>query len=89
VRKVEEGLGLPETLCRSTEEAFRIRRKTKKLFLKVTPYTAFGKAMKTKKLQPRFVGPYQILRRIGPVAYQLALPPHLSNLLDAFHVSQL
>jgi hypothetical protein len=59
------------------------------VFLKDTPYTAVGKAMKKKKLQPRFIGSYQILRRIGPVAYQLALPPHLSNLQDVFHVSQL
>jgi hypothetical protein len=55
------------------------------VFLKVTPYTAVGKAM----LQPRFIGPYQIIRIIGPVAYQLALPSHLSKLHDVFHVSQL
>jgi hypothetical protein len=59
------------------------------VFLKVTPYTAVGRAMKTKKLQPRFIDPYQILRKVGPVAYQLAFPPHLSNLYDVFHVSQL
>jgi hypothetical protein len=57
------------------------------VFLKVTPYTVVGRAMKTKKLQPRFIGPYQILRKVGTVAYQLALPPHLSNLHDVFHVS--
>ena len=59
------------------------------VFLKVTPYTAVGRAMKTKMLQTRFIGPYQILRRIGPVPYQLALPPLFSNLHDVFHVSQL
>ncbi|XP_072062115.1 uncharacterized protein [Arachis hypogaea] len=48
-----------------------------------------GRAIKTKKLNPRFIGPFEILRRFGPVAYQVALPPHLSNLHDVFHVSQL
>nr|KYP41456.1 hypothetical protein KK1_037183 [Cajanus cajan] len=39
------------------------------------------------KLTPRFIGPYQILRKIGPVAYQISLPPFLSNLHNVFHVS--
>jgi hypothetical protein len=59
------------------------------VFLKVTPYTSVGRAMYTKKLQPRFIGPYQILRRVWSVAYQIALPPHLSNLHDVFHMLQL
>ena len=37
----------------------------------------------------RYIGPYQILEKIGPVAYRLALPPNLSELYDVFHVSQL
>ncbi|KAL0545979.1 hypothetical protein IC582_015883 [Cucumis melo] len=39
------------------------------------------------KLSPRFVGPLEILERIGPVAYRLALPPSLSVVHDVFHVS--
>ncbi|XP_004514822.1 uncharacterized protein [Cicer arietinum] len=35
------------------------------------------------------MGPFQILKRVGSIAYQLALPPQLSNLHDVFHVSQL
>uniref|UniRef100_A0A3Q7XK15 Uncharacterized protein LOC113784782 n=2 Tax=Cicer arietinum TaxID=3827 RepID=A0A3Q7XK15_CICAR len=42
-----------------------------------------------QKLTPRFIGPYQILKRDGNVAYQIALPPSLSNLHSFFHVSQL
>ncbi|KAA0035721.1 ty3-gypsy retrotransposon protein [Cucumis melo var. makuwa] len=41
------------------------------------------------KLSPRFVGPFEILERIGPVAYRLALPPSLSVVHDVFHVSML
>ena len=41
------------------------------------------------KLSPRFIDPYEILERIGPVAYRLALPPGLAKLHDVFHVSML
>ncbi|MCI46227.1 hypothetical protein A2U01_0067467, partial [Trifolium medium] len=47
------------------------------------------RALKSKKLTSRFIGPYQILKRIEKVAYRIALPPSLSNLHDVFHVSQL
>ncbi|XP_052114188.1 uncharacterized protein LOC127745479 [Arachis duranensis] len=59
------------------------------VFLKVTRTTGVGRAIKTKKLNPRYIGPFEILKRIGPVAYRIALPPYLSNLHDVFHVSQL
>ncbi|XP_052171558.1 uncharacterized protein LOC127787540 [Diospyros lotus] len=41
------------------------------------------------KLSPRFVGPFEILERVGPLAYQLALPPQLAHVHDVFHVSML
>ena len=59
------------------------------VFLRITPTTGVGRAIHQKKLSPRFVGPYQILRRVGPVAYEIALPPPLTNLHPVFHVSQL
>ncbi|XP_058721732.1 uncharacterized protein LOC131593297 [Vicia villosa] len=59
------------------------------VFLRVTPVTGVGSALKSKKLTPRFIGPYQILDRVGKVAYRVALPPNLSNLHDVFLVSQL
>lgn len=57
------------------------------VFLKVTPVTGVGRALKSKKLTSKFMGPYQIYERIGVAAYRVALPPHLENLHDVFHVS--
>ncbi|XP_028056174.1 uncharacterized protein LOC114260290 [Camellia sinensis] len=44
---------------------------------------------KKGKLSPRFVGPFEILERIGEVAYWLALPPPLFGVHDVFHISML
>ena len=41
------------------------------------------------KLNPRFIGPFQIIERIGATAYRLALPPQLDKVHDVFHVSML
>jgi hypothetical protein len=41
------------------------------------------------KLAPRFIRPFKILEKRGEVAYQLELPPQLSDVHDVFHVSQL
>ncbi|GJT18239.1 putative reverse transcriptase domain-containing protein [Tanacetum coccineum] len=44
---------------------------------------------KKGKLAPRFVGPFEIIERIGPVAYRLDLPEELNGVHDTFHVSNL
>jgi hypothetical protein len=41
------------------------------------------------KLAPRYVGPFKTVDRKGEDAYQLELPPHLSDVHDVYHVSQL
>ena len=57
------------------------------IFLKITLTSGINRAIKVKKLSPRFIGPFQILKRMGPVAYRVALSPHLSNHHNVFHVS--
>jgi hypothetical protein len=39
------------------------------------------------KLTPRFIGPFKIIEKRGELAYQLELPPQLSDVYDVFHVS--
>jgi len=45
------------------------------VFLRITLTTGLGRAIRSRKLSPKFIRPYQILRRIRPVAYEIALPP--------------
>ncbi|KAL4018186.1 hypothetical protein IC575_021776 [Cucumis melo] len=59
------------------------------VFLKVAPVKGVLRFEKKEKLSPRFVGPFEILERIGLVTYLLALPPSLSEVHDVFHVSML
>ena len=59
------------------------------MFLRVRPRKSPIRYGKGSKLAPRFVGPFEILERIGPVAYKLALPPSLSRIHNVFHVSVL
>ena len=42
-----------------------------------------------RKLSPRFIGPFEILERVGKFAYWLALPPSMSGVREVFHVSML
>uniref|UniRef100_A0A1S3YME1 Integrase catalytic domain-containing protein n=1 Tax=Nicotiana tabacum TaxID=4097 RepID=A0A1S3YME1_TOBAC len=60
-----------------------------KVFLRVSPMKGVMRFWKRGKLSPRFIGPYEILDRVGAVAYCLALPPELSFIHPTFHVSML
>ncbi|GJS57001.1 hypothetical protein Tco_0651785 [Tanacetum coccineum] len=56
---------------------------------KVSPWKGVIRFGKRGKLAPRYVRPFEILERIGPVAYRLRLPEELSSVHDTFHVSNL
>ena len=59
------------------------------IFLKVMPKRGVVKFGKHGKLSARFIGPFEILERIGTVTYRLALPPSMSGVHEVFHVSML
>ena len=59
------------------------------VFLKVLPKRGVVRFGKRGKLSPRFIRPFEILERVGTVAYRLALPPSMSGVHEAFHVSML
>ena len=60
-----------------------------KVFLKVSSWRKILRFGKKGKLSLRFIGPYEILERVGPMAYRLALPPELTKLHNVFHVLML
>ncbi|KAK1408206.1 hypothetical protein QVD17_39841 [Tagetes erecta] len=60
-----------------------------KVLLKVSPWKGVVRFGKRGKLNPRYVGPFEITKRIGPVAYELNLPDSLKNVHNVFHVSNL
>nr|GFC10592.1 hypothetical protein [Tanacetum cinerariifolium] len=60
-----------------------------KVMLKVFPWKGVIRFGKRGKLNPRYVGPFKVLERIGDVAYKLDLPKELSRVHNTFHVSNL
>ncbi|GJU43658.1 hypothetical protein Tco_1200924 [Tanacetum coccineum] len=60
-----------------------------KVMLKVSPWKGVIRFGKRGKLSPRFVGPFKVIERIGPVAYKLELPDKLRGIHNTFHVSNL
>ncbi|GJY11971.1 hypothetical protein Tco_0381280 [Tanacetum coccineum] len=57
--------------------------------LKVSPQNGVIRFGKREKLNPWYIGPFKILKRVGLVAYTLELPKELSNVHSTFHVSNL
>ncbi|CAN6458615.1 unnamed protein product [Victoria cruziana] len=59
------------------------------VFLKISPTKGIFRFGKRGKLSPRFIRPFEVIETIGLAAYRLALPPHLSQVHNVFHVFML
>ncbi|GJY30089.1 hypothetical protein Tco_0413584 [Tanacetum coccineum] len=80
--KVEEGQLIgPELVQETTEKISQIKDR-----IKAARVVRFGKK---GKLAPRFVGPFEIIEKVGLMAYRLDLPEELNGVHDTFHVSKL
>ncbi|GJX81407.1 putative reverse transcriptase domain-containing protein [Tanacetum coccineum] len=76
----------PEIIHETTEKIVQIQQRLQAARDRQRSVIRFGKR---GKLNLRYIGPFKILERIGPVAYKLELPEELSNVHSTFHVSDL
>ena len=59
------------------------------VFLKLSPWKGVVRFGKRGKLNPRYIGRFEIVERIGPVVYRLDLPEEFSRVHNVFHISML
>ncbi|WVZ75539.1 hypothetical protein U9M48_023582 [Paspalum notatum var. saurae] len=86
----------PDMVTQARQKSYSDRRRRPLVFekgdhvyLRVSPMKGVHRFGVKGKLAPRYVGPFKVTERCGPVAYRLELPPHLAAVHDVFHVSQL
>ncbi|GJW78913.1 reverse transcriptase domain-containing protein [Tanacetum coccineum] len=75
--------------CRSPVIWTEVGEIRDRVLLKVSPWKGVVRFGKKGKLAPRYVGPFEIVECVGPVAYRLKLPQELNCVHDTFHVSNL
>nr|GFA18025.1 reverse transcriptase domain-containing protein [Tanacetum cinerariifolium] len=87
--------GQSERTIQTLEDMLRACRKPMdfqvgdKVILKVSPWKRVVRFGKRGKLNPRYIGPFQVLSKVGDVAYRLELPQQLSQVHNTFHMSNL
>ncbi|GJY70304.1 putative reverse transcriptase domain-containing protein [Tanacetum coccineum] len=84
----------PELIQETTEKIIQIKQRMQarigdKVMLKVSPWKGVVRFGKRGKLNPRYVGPFKVLEKVGEVSYKLELPEELSRAHNIFHVSNL
>ena len=82
------GLEPVEELCRQRRQPLEFEVGDH-VFLKVMPKKEVVRFSKQGKLSSRYIGPFEVLKRVGIVSYGLALPTNLSSVHAVFHVSML
>ena len=75
-------------LCRHKKKGCSISGWQKSV-LKVSPWKKVMRLGKNDKLSSRFICPYEVIEKVGPVAYRLALTPELEKIHNVFHVAML
>jgi hypothetical protein len=90
VEKVRENL----RIAQSRQKSYADKRRRElafafgdRVYLKVSPLRGNKRFLVKGKLTPRYVGPYPITKRIGSLAYQLALPEAMAGVHPVFHMS--
>ncbi|GKB41319.1 putative reverse transcriptase domain-containing protein [Tanacetum coccineum] len=82
--------GIPVSIISDrTVDSHQISRVGDRVMLKVSPWKGVVRFGKRGKLNPRYVGSFKVLEKVGSVAYKLELPQELSRVHSTFHVSNL
>ncbi|GJZ26474.1 putative reverse transcriptase domain-containing protein [Tanacetum coccineum] len=87
--RIQTACGIEKELADLKAVNDRVFKLEDKVMLKVSPWKGVVRFGKRGKLNPRYVEPFKVLKKVGAVAYKLELPQELSRVHNTFHVSNL